>query len=214
MPETQTQDFFHEYAGDFNAIYSERNGIVNNAINKLFRRSMELRYQKTLAGCDPVRNKTVLDIGCGPGHYGIALANRGAAQVTGIDFADGMIELARQQARSCGVIARCEFFAGDFNTYQPEDQFDFVVVMGFMDYVAEPLPLMQKAFSLTRQRAFFSFPADGGLLAWQRKLRYRYRCPLFLYRPADIEALCAAVPGAEWKLEPISRDFFVTLSRK
>ncbi|HLK62886.1 MAG TPA: methyltransferase domain-containing protein [Bryobacteraceae bacterium] len=211
---TQTQEFFHSYAGDFNAIYSSRNGVFNNLINRTLRKSMQLRYIKTLEGATPVVARTVLDVGCGPGHYGIALARRGAARVTGIDFAEGMIELARQQAKVAGVSDCCEFLAGDFTQYRPEAPFDYVVVMGFMDYVSEPAALIDRVNSLTRRKAFFSFPAAGGILAWQRQVRYRRRCPLYLYHREDLEKLFANVKDVRVEIEPIARDYFVTMTKR
>src|SRR5215467_3601790 len=185
---SQTRTFFHEYAGEFNAIYSNRNTAVNRIINGTFRKSMALRYRKSLEGCAPAKGARVLDLGCGPGHYSIALARQGA-EATGIDFAEGMIALARKQAQSAGVADRCRFFAGDFYAFEPERPFDFVVVMGVMDYIADPKPLLSKIIAMTGNRAFISFPRSGGLLAWQRKLRYRSRCPLYLYSDTQIREL-------------------------
>jgi SAM-dependent methyltransferase len=209
----QTQEFFHCYAGDFNAIYSNRNGVVTNLVNRTLRKSMRLRYVKTQEGCTPVSGSSVLDVGCGPGHYGIALASAGAARVTGIDFAEGMIQLAKRQARAAGVAERCQFQVGDFRSFQPADRFDYVVVMGVMDYVAEPRTLIEQVVSLTRRRAFFSLPVGGGLLAWQRRLRYRSRCPLFFYQQADVQKVFAGIPGTEVRIELIARDFFVTVEK-
>jgi len=206
----RTREFFHEYAGGFNSIYSNRNTALNRLINRMFRKSMELRYRKTLEGCRPIEGKRVLDLGCGPGHYGIALARAGAGEVLGIDFAEGMIELARQQAQAAGVGDRCTFVVRDFFSYTPEVPFDYVVVMGVMDYIADPKPFVEKVLSMTGGRAFFSFPADGGLLAWQRQLRYRSRCPLYLYKRSQVEALFSGIPGV--KVEQIERDFFVQVS--
>jgi 2-polyprenyl-3-methyl-5-hydroxy-6-metoxy-1,4-benzoquinol methylase len=211
---TQTQDFFHAYAGDFNAIYSNRNGIFTNIINRTLRKSMQLRYLKSLEGCSPIAGRTVLDVGCGPGHYGIALARRGAAHVTGIDFAEGMIELARGQAKSAGVAGCCEFLAGDFQKFSPQEAFDYVVVMGFMDYVAEPEALVRRVLSFTRGKAFFSFPMGGGFLAWQRQVRYRRRCPLYLYSREDLQRLFAKFEGVAVDIQPIARDFFVTVNTR
>lgn len=211
-PEDRTRAFFHRYAGDFNAIYGNANTPLNALINRLFRRSMVLRFEATMRGCEPAQGASVLDIGCGPGHYSVELARRGAARVVGVDFADGMIELARAQATAAGVADRCEFQVGDFERFTSDSLFDYVVVMGFMDYVADPDALLRKVAGLTRRRAFFSFPAADGLLAWQRKLRYRRRCPLFLYRRADLEALFSRVPDVDATIEPIARDFFVTMT--
>lgn len=211
---TQTQQFFHGYAGDFNALYSTRNGLLSNLVNRTLRRSMRLRYLRTLEGCRPVAGRTVLDIGCGPGHYGIALARAGARQVVGIDFASGMIDLARRHARAAGVDACCNYLTGDFNQYTPEEPPDYVVVMGVMDYVAEPRPLVERVVSMARRKAFFSLPVAGGVLAWQRRLRYRSRCPLYLYTRPDVEALFARIDGAAARVEPIARDFFVTVTKE
>jgi 2-polyprenyl-3-methyl-5-hydroxy-6-metoxy-1,4-benzoquinol methylase len=211
MSYTQTQEFFQSYATNFNSIYSSRNSLLNAFTNRVFRKSMRLRYLKTIEGCEPVQGKTVLDIGCGPGHYGVELARRGAAQVVGIDFAERMIDLARYQAETAGVSARCEFMVGDFNLFRPGQKFDHVIVMGFMDYIADPRPLIDGVLSLTSGQAFFSFPAAGGILGWQRRLRYRNRCPLFLYTREEVEHLFLAA-GVEPRIEPIARDFFVTIN--
>jgi 2-polyprenyl-3-methyl-5-hydroxy-6-metoxy-1,4-benzoquinol methylase len=208
-----TRDFFHEYATGFNSIYSNRNTLVNRFINGTFRKSMELRYRKTLDGCRPIEGKRVLDLGCGPGHYGIALAQAGAAHVVGIDFAQGMIDLAQQQAQAAGVTSKCTFLAADFCSYEPTAPFDYVVVMGVMDYVRDPKPLVAKVLSMTRDRAFFSFPIAGGLLGWQRKVRYRHRCPLFLYTQKQVKELFGDFSTALAKVEPIARDLFVQVSK-
>jgi len=209
----RTQTFFHQYANDFDAIYGNQNGLFDSVINRLFRKSMRLRYEKSIEGCEPVQGKSVLDVGCGPGHYSITLAQRGASRVVGIDFADGMLKLATERAKKVGVGDRCQFMVADFYTYQPKDPFDYVIVMGFMDYMPDAEKVVAKVLSLTRHKAFFSFPVAGGVLGWQRQLRYKKRCDLFLYTEAQLKQLCARFPEAKATIEPISRDFFVTLKK-
>jgi len=212
MPPDRTQDFFHRYADGFDAIYSSKTGPVGSMVNRVLRKSMKLRFLKSIAGCNPVPGKSVLDVGCGPGHYSITLAQRGAARVLGLDFAEGMLELARSHAKRAGVADKCQFVAADFLSYRFSETFDYVIVMGFMDYMNEARAVVEKVLSLTGLQAFFSFPAAGGILAWQRKLRYRKRCDLFLYTRANLESLFRSFPGAEFHIEPIARDFFVTAS--
>lgn len=209
-PVGRTRDFFHDYAGRFDAIYGNEHTRWNAVVNRFFRASMRLRFERTMAGATPIADMSVLDIGCGPGHYAIELARRGAGRVVGVDFADNMIARAREHAAAAAVADRCEFLVGDIDQWRPETAFDYVVVMGFMDYVADPVALVRRVVGLARRRAFFSFPAAGGLLAWQRQLRYRSRCPLYLYTPSRLRALFQAVPEASFTVEPIARDFFVT----
>ena len=209
----RTSEFFDRYAVDFDAIYGNDNRALERVVNRLFRRAMVVRYEKTIAGCDPIEGRTVIDIGCGSGHYSVALARAGAARVLGLDFAPGMLKIARDSAKKFGVADRCTFEHGDFLTHPLPEPFDYAIVMGFMDYVSDPRRVIDRVLGVVRRRAFFSFPKDGGPLAWQRKLRYRNRCDLFLYREDQIRSLFSAT-GAKFKIERIGRDFFVTLDPK
>ena len=67
-------EFFDSYASDFNAIYGNRNTLVNRVVNRYLRSSMRIRFEKTIEGCQPIEGRSVVDIGTGPGHYAIMLA--------------------------------------------------------------------------------------------------------------------------------------------
>lgn len=206
----RTSQFFDAYAADFDSIYGNDNRALEKIVNRLFRRSMLVRYEKTLAGCQPIAGRSVIDIGCGPGHYSIALARAGAGNVLGLDFAEGMLKIARERAAALGASQHCAFVLGDFLTYPIPEPFDYAIVMGFMDYVADPRRIVDRVLEVVRRRAFFSFPKAGGPLAWQRQLRYRNRCDLFLYREDEIQRLLSPT-GASFSIESIGRDFFVTV---
>jgi len=213
MAESKVSQFFDGYAHDFDAIYGNKNGWFNSVINKLFRRTMERRYRKTLEGCSPIEGRSVLDIGCGPGHYSVALAKRGAGEVLGIDFADGMLQVARERAAKEGVTT-CRFEKRDFLNFNFERKFDYAIVMGFMDYAHQPAEVVKKTLSLTAVRAFFSFPLDKGILAWQRKLRYKSRCELYMYTEEQAKQLFANHDQAQISVESLGRDLFVTVDMK
>ncbi|MBI4843154.1 MAG: methyltransferase domain-containing protein [Nitrospirae bacterium] len=206
----RTSDFFDSYAHDFDAIYGNKNTPFNRVVNHLFRKSMRLRYAKTIEGCYPVEGKRVIDIGCGPGHFGIALARKGASYVRGLDFAEGMINIARSNAKAAGVDKVCDFMLGDFMKDPIPGRFDYAIVMGVMDYISEPEKAVEKVLSITGSKAFFSFPVDGGMLAWQRKLRYKKRCELYMYTRERLHALFSSAGCGSFEVEKISRDFFVT----
>jgi 2-polyprenyl-3-methyl-5-hydroxy-6-metoxy-1,4-benzoquinol methylase len=210
MTSERTSEFFDSYAHDFNAIYGTGNSMLDRLINRFLRKSMMLRYRKSLEGCRPVEGKTVLDVGCGPGHYSIALARAGARRAVGIDFAPGMIDLARRQAADSGVEDRCEFICGDFLTQDFPDKFDHSILMGFMDYIEFPEEVIARTLALTSTSAFFSFPKAGGFLAWQRRVRYRRRCDLYLYRRSQVLELFQRFKPARLEIENIARDLFVT----
>ena len=198
-PGERTSDFFHGYAADFSAIYGNEHTAFKRLTNKLFRKSMRYRYELTLESCQSIEGRSVIDIGCGPGHYGIALAQMGAARVLGVDFAEGMLKIAKQSAGDAGVADVCEFRNADFMEFSADDEmFDYAVVMGFMDYMEDPQKIVDKVMSLTSRRAVFSFPVSTGLLAWQRKLRYRSKCDLYLYSREAIERIFRNTDCSKW----------------
>lgn len=214
MTKRGTAGFFDSYAHDFDAIYGSRNTLINRLINTVFRRSMRLRFEKTITGCSLAEGTSALDIGCGPGHYCVALADAGLQTVWGIDFAPAMIELAGRKAARADVAGACRFICGDFLTYAFGRTFDFTILMGVMDYMADPEAVIGRALSLTNVRAFFSFPAAEGLLAWQRRRRYRKRCDLFMYRRREIMPLFDKFACAGIEIEKLSRDYVVTVDMK
>lgn len=212
MAKATVSEFFHSYAEGFDAIYGNKHTPVNRVVNRYLRASMRLRFEKTIAGCDPIEGKTVLDIGSGPGHFAITLAERGAARCVGLDFAEGMLDVAKRHAERAGVGDKCEWVFGDFLKYDFNETYDYSILMGFMDYMSDPAKVVEKAISLTNRRAFFSFPTSVGLLAWQRKLRYQSKCDLFMYTRQQLDDLFAPHrgQGVRVTIEPIARDFFVT----
>jgi 2-polyprenyl-3-methyl-5-hydroxy-6-metoxy-1,4-benzoquinol methylase len=210
----RTSEFFHDYAADFSSIYGNEQTALNRFINERFRKSMRYRYEMTLESCQPIDGLSVIDVGCGPGHYGIALAKMGAGRVLGVDFAEGMLKIAAQGAKDAGVASACEYKNADFMDFAAADEmFDYAVVMGFMDYMEDPQKIVDKIMSLTSRRAVFSFPVSSGLLAWQRKLRYKSRCELYLYSREDLERIFSKTDCAKFEIKQIDRDFFVSADK-
>lgn len=208
------EHFFDSYASEFDSIYGTEQSLLGRLINPIFRKSMRLRFEKTLSCCQPIQGKTVLDIGCGPGHYSVALGRRGARKVVGIDFAESMIEIATKKAAVLNLSETCHFVLEDIMDFGTDEEFDYAIVMGVMDYIATPERFINKVLTLTDGKALFSFPASGGLLAWQRKVRYRKRCPLFLYDVDQLHRLFDACAPDRYEIEKLSRDYFVTVTLK
>jgi ubiquinone/menaquinone biosynthesis C-methylase UbiE len=212
MSSKEVSEFFDSYSDRFNAIYGNKNSLINGPLNHFFRKSMRLRFEYTLHGCQPIEGKSVVDIGCGPGHYAVRLAKMGAQSTLGLDFAPGMIEIANENAARAALGNLCQFVQGEFLSYPFDRKFDYAVVMGFMDYVEQPEMVIKKVLAITKDKAFFSFPADGGILAWQRRQRYKNRCKLFLYTAEELKRMFAETECRRFEIQKISRDFFVTVS--
>ncbi len=72
-----------------------------------------------------VRGKTLVDIGCGGGIYTLALAEMGAAQVTGVDFSREEILAAQEMHQD---VSNVTFTVGDaFHTGLASGQYDIVL---------------------------------------------------------------------------------------
>ncbi|MEX0737534.1 MAG: methyltransferase domain-containing protein [Bacteroidota bacterium] len=63
---------------------------------------------------EPIRSRTILDIGCGVGALHHTLLREGAARSVGIDIADGMVRQAEEFAKQFNLQDRAEYRTGDF----------------------------------------------------------------------------------------------------
>jgi tRNA (mo5U34)-methyltransferase len=83
--------------------------------------------------------KTVLDIGCNAGFYSIAMAQRGAARIVGIDHDPGYLAQARFAAALLGFPG-IEF--KQLSTYDVgalQERFDLVLFLGVLYHLRHPL---------------------------------------------------------------------------
>lgn len=63
------------------------------------KRRADPSWRTMVGGIVSVEGKSVVDIGCGGGIYVRALADMGAASVTGVDFSEEMLKAAREEAQ-------------------------------------------------------------------------------------------------------------------
>jgi len=173
------------------------------------------RYRMTFEALEPLSDKSVLDIGCGSGPYVVEAARRGSSKVVGLDMAQGMLDLAKQRAEAAGCIERCQFVLGMFPQDVPQEKFNYAIVMGVMDYIADPLNFLTVLAQQVTDRAVLSFPSKHWFRTPLRKFRYWLkRCPVYFYEPKQIEDLSKAAGFSDLKIEKIpgaGMDYFVTL---
>lgn len=90
-----------------------------------------LEYAFHLLG--DVRNKTVLDLGCGTGENVIPLLERGA-RVTGVDISPDLIAIAQKRIRNANLEAFLT--VGDAcNTLLPDESFDIIFCMALIHHL-------------------------------------------------------------------------------
>lgn len=111
----------------------------------------ECLWADTLISNFPAKNGEsfrVLDIGTGPGYYALILAKRGYS-VTAVDYSDGMLEIARQNAGKYAqhiVFARMNAHCLDFE----DNSFDVVVSRNLTWNLEEPAKAYADWFRVLR----------------------------------------------------------------
>lgn len=89
----------------------------------------------TLALCEPVAGKRVLDLGCGEGYCARRLVGMGAAEVLGIDSSAQMIEAARSEERRAPLGIRYEVGDAAHLPQLADASFDVVLAMFLFNYL-------------------------------------------------------------------------------
>src|SRR5258706_3921896 len=162
--------WFEREAERFDAIYEKEKPLYQQLGDAIFRRVIHERYSLVVNAIG-ARDATLLDVGCGPGRYGIELARRGAKRCLGVDVAANMIDIARAEAERAGVGDRCAWEVSDFLSFRGDEKFDAVVAMGYYDYLEDPRAHLEKMIALASGHVFASFPK-----------RWEPRVPLRLLR--------------------------------
>ncbi|XP_003742756.1 EEF1A lysine methyltransferase 2 [Galendromus occidentalis] len=100
-----------------------------------FGEQIERRIVKYLARhCD--KKAAVVDIGCGNGHLLVTLADdEGFENLTGIDYVEEALSLARRIAADSGVAPMITFMQGDLLSTECSGAFDVIVDKGTYDAI-------------------------------------------------------------------------------
>jgi len=205
----KVRSHFHATAREFDAIYSGEKGAAARWLDRLLRWDMYERFRRTVGECSEPGLR-VLDVGCGSGRFSVAVARAGASEVLGLDFAENMLEIARQLAQREGVGERCRFLAGDFMERTFDQPFDVTLAIGLFDYVADCRPFLRKMRRVSRRKVVATFPRRWTWRAPVRKLRLALcGCPVFFFTRSEVERLMADAGFARFAIQRIGKIYFV-----
>jgi len=212
--EKGVKEFFSVYAEDFDSIYGDgkpRN-IFNRIMDKLFRAAMYERYKRTISFLNSHEVKTVLDVGCGSGRYAIDLSKNGM-MITGVDLAQEMLDIAELNSQKLDF--KNTFIQGSYLDIKIEEKHDAAILMGLFDYISNPEELFLKLKKDTSKYILASFPKPGGILGWQRKVRYNMRnCQLFYYSKESLEKLMSLSGITNYEIQDNDREYFLIANLK
>jgi 2-polyprenyl-3-methyl-5-hydroxy-6-metoxy-1,4-benzoquinol methylase len=186
----QVAKYWNDIAEQFDSIYTGRKSAVGRALDRWLRQDMFGRFEWVMRKAGNARDLTVCDIGCGSGRFVTELAKRGAKRVVGVDVAPEMIRLARELVQKDGVSDRCEFTVADIENWTTDERFDFVIAIGFWDYIADPRSRLRKIRGITKGTFLSAWPRAETWRAPVRKARLTMLgCPVYFYRHDDVRKL-------------------------
>jgi SAM-dependent methyltransferase len=93
---------------------------------------------------DEVRDKIVLDFGCGPGVETVEIVQFGAKRVVALDISEKWLRVARERAEKAGVGAKCEFVTS------LSTPVDVIVSLDSFEHFKEPDAVLENMFSLLK----------------------------------------------------------------
>ncbi len=182
--------YWNNEADTFQRIYTHRKSKFSNMLDNVFRKDMYERYVFTIKNCEPIKDRTFLDVGCGNGLYSLELARKGARRVLGIDIAEVMVGLCKQASEREHLDSICEFQQTDLLAYDGNEKFDVSFGIGLFDYISDPLPVITKMRELSTDKVILAFPRFWTWRAPVRKARLNARgCDVFFYTRARIKEL-------------------------
>jgi SAM-dependent methyltransferase len=204
------------FAASLEPYYDGQRSLLSQWFDRHRRHDAAARFALTFERLGDLSGKRGLDIGCGSGLYLAEAIRRGAGHVVGVDAAPGMLELARRRMEALGRLDRLTLLEGYFPETCPAGVFDFAMVVGVLDYVADPAAFLVRLRTILSGQAVVSFPSRHWIRAPLRRFRYRLRnCPVYFYSQRQI---CALAEEAGFsavdviKMDAAPMDFHVCLA--
>lgn len=116
---------------------------------------------------------SVLDIGCNGGFYSIALKQRGAGRVLGVDVDERYLNQARFAAQTLGLNIEFEK-RSVYDVDQIEGQFDYVLFLGVFYHLRYPLFALDKVIKKVRGQLFFQSMIRGSMAEREWMADYQF----------------------------------------
>lgn len=146
------------------ALYEQHPAIYGLCREHLFRDDTERICASLWGAAGPAPGTTVLEVGCGPGHYARRLATRfESVLLVGIDNSEAQLRRARAAALASGLTG-CRFERADARELpRPERSVDAVIVSRLFTVLPEHERVMSEVHRVLRPggRAFVAEPRSS-----------------------------------------------------
>lgn len=193
MTKTKIENYFDQWASDYNLAFqkeAQEKNPLQRLINFLFRRKTFYFRNKHLEDLIldlKVKNKKILDIGCGSGQTALFAARQGA-QVVGLDVSKEMIHVAKKNAKKAGLSSLTEFKRKDCVRENIPDA-DIVFCIAVLEYYKDIEPIIKKMCQASHETIVI---CDTRFIPWRIILRkllsYLKGFPVYYHDSIKIEA--------------------------
>lgn len=194
MTKTKVENYFDEWASDYNLAFqkeAQEKNPLQKLINFLFRRKtfyFRNKHLEDLILSFKVKNKKILDIGCGPGQAALFAANQGA-QVIGLDISKEMIRVAQKNAKKAGLSTSTKFMVKDC-VKENIPSADIVFCIAVLEYYKDIDPIIKKMCQASHETLVI---CDTQFILWRIMLRkllsYFKGFPVYYHNSTKIETI-------------------------
>ena len=124
-----------------------------------------LKWERLHSQISPLRNRLILDVGCGNGYYALRMAGEGAATVVGIDNGMGAVTQFQALNKYYKAANVAVFPASIDDLPDSMESFDTVFSMGMLYHRKKPLEHLERLHSFLKlggECVLESIVVDGG----------------------------------------------------
>lgn len=114
----------------------------------------------------PIKDKTILDLGCGTGHFAKYCIEKGAAKVIGVDISSNMIQKAKEENSH----EKIEYICMPIEELILDDQkFDVIISSLAIHYIEDYAKLIAKVRSLLHKNGQFIFSTEHPIVTARKE---------------------------------------------
>ncbi len=153
----------------YNIIVETYNNSRKNKTGNAYFFNELMEMPTTLKMIGDVKNKKVLDLGCGPGRYSKILSDK-KAKVTGIDNSEKLIEVAQKEA------PKANFILGDIEKLPfSNNQFDIVISTLVIGHLKDWNKVLKEVNRVLKKDGIFIFSITGPFSLIKEKQKYFFK---------------------------------------